>query len=312
MKPKGSYSADKTVDLTSSYSVSVPATHRITASPTTLTFTKDNYNTAQTVTLSAPSDSHGIDEEETFVHTTVSTDLAYSNVKSTISAKQIDTNSAPTSANFTHYITPKDTIERTMVNPGEPYFRFYDADANDSKYAIIIETLPAAAQGELKLHRPRKTGGICRIRPNSDNCKALEESVQIGQVITPVDSKSKSSPILHFFPTGTFNSASFTYKMVDNSGNISDSAYTVTLKPLGSVPAKPEDFVATPRNTKAQLTWKDPRQRPQHHRVPVQRQERHRRAAVGQLGRRNHPPLHRQAFPDLHHHDLEHRPDATV
>ena len=255
VKLKNNPNTDKVVDLTSMYSVSVPSTHRITASPATLTFTTDNWNTPQTVTLSAPSDTHGIDEEETFVHTTVSTDLAYSGVKSMVSAKQIDSNSPPTSADFTRYIQ----TGRTMVNPGEPYFSFTDSDANDTKYAIIIESLPAAAQGALKRYRARQTGGRCRIFPNRPECGVIEESVYVGQILPTEDSKSSTAILLYFFPANGFSGASFTYRMVDNTGNISDAAYTVTLSPVGNVPAKPSGFTATPRNTKAQLSWTDPK-----------------------------------------------------
>ena len=255
VKLKANPNTDKVVDLTSMYSVSVPSTHRITASPATLTFTTVNWSTPQTVTLSAPSDTHGIDEEETFVHTTVSTDLAYSGVKSMVSAKQIDSNSPPTSANFTRYIQ----TGRTMVNPGEPYFSFTDSDANDTKYAIIIESLPAAAQGALKRYRARQTGGRCRIFPNRPECGVIEENVYVGQILPTEDSKSSTAILLYFFPANGFSGASFTYRMVDNTGNISDAAYTVTLSPVGNVPAKPSGFTATPRNTKAQLSWTDPK-----------------------------------------------------
>ena len=234
----------------------MPSTHQITANPATLTFTSTNWNTAQTVTLTTPTDTSGIDEQEVFQHTAASTDSKYSGATGKVTATQTDTNSAPTSADFTFYADPAATRTRTELNPASADFTFTDADG-DTKYAIIIESLPDAAQGELKLYRRGKTTGICRIFPKRQQCLGVEEPVFVGQWALPQDDSSTAST-LNFYPASSFTgqkSATFKYKMVDNTGNISTNEYTVTIKPKGSAPSKPARFRVTAGNTEVDLAW---------------------------------------------------------
>ena len=256
VKRKSDPSTATTVDLTTLPAVTVPSTHQITASPTSLSFTTANWSTPQTVTLSAPADTHGMDEGEVFLHTTTSTQAGYNNLTGQVAAKQVDRNAAPTSASFTYYVDPRNKDVRTMVNPGDSSFQFADADG-DTKYSILIVTLPEATQGELKLYKEGKTDGPCLKFPHWARCQPVETPVFPGQFATAYSDPGRTVSVLHFYPTDAFTtSASFDYRMVDNTGNMSDGTYTATLKPFGSVPDQPTGLEATAGNTKVLLTWK--------------------------------------------------------
>ena len=68
----------------------------------------------------------------------------------------------------------------------------------------------------------------------------------IGQWALPQDN-SITTPTLNFYPADNFTGeTAFTFRMVDNSGNISDATYTVTVKPKGSAPSKPQSLSLPP------------------------------------------------------------------
>ena len=255
VKRKSNPNGDDTVDLTKLGTISVPSAHQITASPTSLTFTTTDWNTAQTVTLSTPADDTGHDEEEVFVHTATSTGADYGGVTGRVTGKQTDGNTAPTSEDFTHRVKAKSSAERTNLRAGT-YFAFSDADG-DTLSRVLIVTLPDAAQGELKLYSKDNSSNFCRRFPTRPRCKS-ESPIFAGKLVVAYVDPGVSQPLMHFYPTGAFASASFTYKVVDSKGNASDSAYTVTLLPEGGTPVKPANLAATPGDGKVELAWDDP------------------------------------------------------
>ena len=255
VKRKSNPNGDDTVDLTTLGTITVPSAHQVTAGPTSLTFTTTDWSTAQTVTLTTPADDTGFDEEEVFVHTAAGTGGDYSGVTGRVTGKQTDGNTAPTSEDFTHRVKPKSSAERTNLRAGT-YFPFSDADG-DTLSTVLIVTLPAAAQGELKLYSKDNSSNFCRRFPTHPRCKA-ESPIFVGQRVVAYVGPGTSQPLMHFYPTDAFAGASFTYKVVDSKGNASDSVYTVTLLPEGGTPVKPANLAATPGDGKVDLAWDDP------------------------------------------------------
>ena len=156
----------------------------LTFSPSTLTFTTTDWNTAQTVTVTSAPDTDGVDDVLVVTHTAASTGADFSGVTASLAATETDNNSAPESESFTVYVKPKSSATRTRTLVSD--FPFKDDDTDRLAY-VIIETLPAAAQGALKL---RKTWRLCR-----SNC------------VSPVTSSVTWSPSALMFSTQNWNTA---------------------------------------------------------------------------------------------------------
>ena len=219
-----------------------------TFSPSTLTFSTTDWDTAQTVTVTVTKDTDGVDDVVNIRHLTTTTGADFSGVTATLKATEIDNNDAPTSADFTRYVHPRSTSNKTSLRPSL-YFPFTDTDTPpDGMEAVIIESLPEASRGTLQFYQRRIRQGVSRTTP-----------VQVGNLaLTYVGDPGGRAKVLYFYPSDTFNNVSFTYRVKDKSGNISDDIYTVTLSLIGNVPGKPSGFSATGGNEKVTLKWTDP------------------------------------------------------
>ena len=123
-----------------------------------------------------------MDDKVIIRHAASTTGADYSGVAANFTATEIDNNQPPTSANFTHYVKAKSAAERTRTHVSQvfPY-----ADPNDDLLSFVkIVTLPAAAQGELKLVQRGRFAGRpqCRNNPNSSLCRDTVTSVTAGQL----------------------------------------------------------------------------------------------------------------------------------
>ena len=225
-----------------------------TFSPSSLTFTTQNWDTAQTVTVTVTKDKDGVDDVVNIRHAAASTGAGnadFNNMTATLPATEIDNNDAPTSADFTRYVQPKSADNSTSLRPSL-YFPFTDTDTPpDGLEAVVILSLPDSAQGTLNFYQRRVRQGprwVSRTTP-----------VQVGNLaLTYVGEPSGWAKQLYFYPSDSFSSASFTYRVKDKSGNFSDATYTVTLSLIGNAPAKPTGFTAAPGNEQVTLSWNDP------------------------------------------------------
>ena len=218
-----------------------------TFSPSTLTFTSGNWSTAQTVTVTVTTDTDGVDDVVIIKHAAASTDGDYSGVSATVTATETDDNDAPTSADFTHYVQPKHKSSSTSLRVSL-YFPFADTDTPpDGLEAVIIESLPDSTQGTLKFYQ-RKVG------PR----KNVTTPVNVGNLaLSYPGTPGSRSKILRFYPETGFTSATFTFRVKDKSGNLSEQTYTATLSLQGNVPAKP-DLKAYSDNESVRLEWVNP------------------------------------------------------
>ena len=201
-----------------------------TFSPSTLTFTTATWNTPQTVTVTVTTDTDGVDDVVNILHSASTSGADYSGVTATLTATETDNNEPPTSANFTHYVKAKSAASRTQAAVSKifPY-----ADPNeDTLSSVQIETLPASAQGQLKLVQRGRFAGRpqCRNNPNSSLCKDTETAVTAGQRAPNEQLQiSANRKTLWFYPSDSFSGAAFTFRVVDWAGNVSDDVYTATL-----------------------------------------------------------------------------------
>ena len=253
VKRKSSPGADDVVDLTTLPRLTVPSTHRIAVSTTTLTFTPQNWDTAQTVTLSTLADADsGVDEQEVFLHTAASAGGDYAGVYGRVTATQIDRNNAPTSEGFTHRVKPRSSSEHSDIRAGK-YFPFYDEDG-DTLSRVLIVSLPDPAQGELKLYR-KEVSTYCRWFPSRARCQKVETPVAVDQHVVAYNNPTHKNSTMKFYPTSSFASTTFEFKVVDNRDNISDKTYTVTVLPEGSPPSLVANLTATGGDTEVELKW---------------------------------------------------------
>ena len=254
--------ASVTVNLSRGTGSSTTTPINPTFSPSTLTFSTTDWDTAQTVTVTVTKDTDGVDDVVVIRHAASSTGADYSGVTATLTATEIDNNQPPTSANFTHYVKAKSSANRTgmAVSAVFPY-----ADPNsDVLSQVLIVTLPAAAQGQLKLVKKSTWGHtiMCRkINPNHPKCQDTVTDVTAGQR-APNDANQiiANKKVLAFAPTDSFSSATFTFQVIDWAGNISEDVYTATLLLEGSAPAALTNFAAVPGDleTEVDLSWDDP------------------------------------------------------
>ena len=218
-----------------------------TFSPSSLTFTggnSGNWNTAQTVTVTVATDADGVDDVVNILHTASSTGADFSGVTATVTATEADNNDPPTSADFTRYVKPKSESSNTSVRVGV-YFPYTDTDALE---AVHIVTLPDAAQGTLKFLQ-RRVGPRRNVTTN----------VNAGdRALSYTGTPGIRAKVLYFYPSDSFSSATFTFRVEDKAGNISDDTYTATLRLEGTTPAKPSNFAATAGNTRVTLSWDNP------------------------------------------------------
>ena len=232
---------------------------RPTISTASLTFTPANGanpgTTPQTVSLSTASDTDALTESTTFVHTASSGDALFSGITAEIQATAQDSNKKPTSADFTAELR---ALYGRALFTNIPFtsFNFADTDTPpDTFKRVIIETLPPASYGELKI-RVQRTDGPCRRRPNSTFCWSLT-MVAAGQEENPSNPNRK----LRFYPTTNFviaSTTSFTFRVKDSSDHVSENAYTATLTPQGNLPSRPTGLTATAGDAQVTLTWNNP------------------------------------------------------
>ena len=69
---------------------------------------------------------------------------------------------------------------------------------------------------------------------------------------------SRFRQVMEFYPTDAFSSATFTFRVEDWAGNISDDVYTATLLLEGTAPAAVTGFAAAAGNGEVTLSWDDP------------------------------------------------------
>ena len=125
------------------------------------------------------------------------------------------------------------------------YFPYTDTDALE---AVHIVTLPDAAQGTLKFLQ-RRVGPRRNVTTN----------VNAGdRALSYTGTPGIRAKVLYFYPSDSFSSATFTFRVEDKAGNISDATYTATLRLEGTTPAKPSNFAATAGNTRVTLSWDNP------------------------------------------------------
>ena len=180
-------------------SVTVPGATDVSASPAALTFTASDWETAQTVTVSAGQDGDTADDTATVAHAVSGGDYGSVTAASvTVTVDDDDEpNTAPTASNGT-VTTAEDTTYE--FKPGD--FNFMDADAGDRLEKVKIVTLPAV--GSLTV---------------GDRAVAANEEVA-------GDGRS-----LRYAPAANGNGdgyASFTFKVGDGTA-LSASAYAMTI-----------------------------------------------------------------------------------
>ena len=144
----------------------------LTVSPASLTFTNLNYNSAQTVTVSASQDADTVDGSAVITHTATSTDSNYGGITiSNVTATEDDDDTAPASADVTLAVSRDN---RTAIPLSR--FPFSDADGGTLR-GVKIVTLPGAVSGHAgagedrhlrrrRHHRPVRRHHRCdRCRP---------------------------------------------------------------------------------------------------------------------------------------------------
>ena len=199
------------------------------------------------MTVTVATDTDGVDDVVNILHTAASTGADFNGVAATVTATEADNNDPPTSADFTRYVKPKSESSNTSVRVGV-YFPYTDTDALE---AVHIVTLPEAAQGTLKFYQRR-----VRVGPRF---RSVTTDVNVGdRALSYTGTPSGRAKVLYFYPSDSFSSATFTFRVEDKAGNISDATYTATLQLEGTTPAKPSNFAATAGNTRVTLSWDNP------------------------------------------------------
>ena len=241
------------VTVTITRGTTAPNNHatRPAISPTTLTFTSTNWDTAQTVTLTVTPDTGNTDEVATFIHTATSTDTNYgTNAKTAeLVGTASDSSTPPVTADFTVDVAPP----KYAAIPHKTV-AFTDADGN--LYTdFIVKTLPDAAHGKLALVTKR-TNGPCRINPGSVHCTVGLEYIAANKEIEIAEETNRRK-LLQFEPvTGFTGPTTFTFA-VKNSSDTESLVHTVTLR-LDGAPDAPSPFTVATDDGRATLSWTAP------------------------------------------------------
>ena len=201
-----------------------------TFSPSTLTFTSADWSTPKPVTVTVATDTDGVDDVTVIEHTASSTDADYDGASGAVTATEDDNNKAPTSANFTRYVLSRASSSAATSLRVSLYFPFTDTDTPpDSLNAVHVESLPDSSQGTLKFYQ-RKVG------PRRN----VTSAVNVGdRAFSIPGSPSARAKVLRFYPEAGFTSTTFTFRVEDDSGNLSDGTYTITLLLKESAPSSP-------------------------------------------------------------------------
>ena len=120
--PAGTYTVVLNTEPTATVTVTIPAVGDVTATPASLTFTTGNWNTAQSVTVTAGQDDDGNNDNPMLVHTASGGD--YGSVTGTVSVRVTDDDTAGLT------LTP----ETVDVNEGGPA----------GTYTVVLDTEPTA------------------------------------------------------------------------------------------------------------------------------------------------------------------------
>ena len=127
-----------------SVAITGQASTDLTLDKTTLTFTADNWATAQTVTVKAGHDDDDVNDTASLTHTASGGD--YANLTVGLSVNIIDDDTPPTAANGT--VTTNEDTDHTFLAAN---FSYSDTDSDPLASVKIIE-LPAAGTGALTLN----------------------------------------------------------------------------------------------------------------------------------------------------------------
>ena len=140
------YTVRLATEPTGSVSVAITgqASTDLTLDKTTLTFTADNWATAQTVTVKAGHDDDDVNDTASLTHTASGGD--YANLTVGLSVNIIDDDTPPTAANGT--VTTNEDTGHTFLAAN---FSYSDTDSDPLASVKIIE-LPAAGTGALTLN----------------------------------------------------------------------------------------------------------------------------------------------------------------
>ena len=128
--------------------VSDPSNTDVTAEPASLTFTTVNWDTAQTVTVTAAQDAGHDDEDGTVTHTAVSTDTKYDGISvGDVLVNVTDDDDVPVSVGFgspTHSVVEGESVTVTVTLSADPertvtipITRTNQDDASDSDYSGV-------------------------------------------------------------------------------------------------------------------------------------------------------------------------------
>ena len=217
----------------------------LTVAPASLTFGTGNWNTTQTVTVSAAQDTDDVDGTAVITHTATSTDSNYGGIAiASMTATEDDDEppgTAPTSANVTLGVSRDNRTAIPLSN-----LPFSDEDTGDTLHGVKILTLPGASDGTLGLV---KTGVY-----------AASATVLCVGTITPVTAGQEVlntlSTVLYFCPKDGFNRTTFRFQVIDSQGRGSSQAYTATLV---APPGQVTGLQAEAGSGYVRLSWPDPK-----------------------------------------------------
>ena len=132
----------------------------VTFSPTSLSFRRNNWNTPQTVTVTAAQDSDAVDDSATIAHTVAGADYGTHSVSAgsvtvTVGDDEAGGNNLPTSRSGRVTAT-----EDTAFTLSASNFAFFDGDSGATLASVKITDLPAAGKGTLALDGTAITSSV--------------------------------------------------------------------------------------------------------------------------------------------------------